>query len=194
MVPELARHPRRECGHGATLAPSRLEGLLAQAFETRKGGGPPPYCAEVQALIRRMARENRLWGQRRIQAELARLGFKVSARTVAKYMHRPNNRRPSPSWRPFLTQHASTIWACDFFCVETILFRTLYVFFVIHHASREILHIHVTPYPTAEWTGQQIVECCGWYRAPKRRMQLKWRLVTRMLGLDLLVGAGYHRR
>ena len=164
MVPELARHPRRECGHGATLAPSRLEGLLAQAFETRKGGGPQ----EVQALILRMARENRLWGQRRIQAELARLAFKVSARTVAKYMHRSNNRRPSPSWRPFLTQHASTIWACDFFCVETILFRTLYVFFVIHHASGEILHIHVTPYPTAEWTGQQIVECCGWYRAPPR--------------------------
>ena len=70
MVPELARHPRRECGHGGTLAPSRLEGLLAQAFETRKGGGRP-IAQEVQALIRRMAGENRLWGQRRIQAELA---------------------------------------------------------------------------------------------------------------------------
>jgi putative transposase len=115
-----------------------------------------------------MAADNRSWGQRRIQAELARLGFKVSARTVAKYMHRPNTRRPSPTWRPFLKQHASTIWACDFFCVQTIIFRTLYVFFVIHHASREILHIHVTPYPTAEWTGQQMIECCGWDRAPPR--------------------------
>jgi putative transposase len=137
---------------------------------SRRGreAGRRPIAQEVQALIRRMAGENRLWGQRRIQAELARLGFKVSARTVAKYMHRPNNRRPSPSWRPFLTPHASTIWARDFFCFETILFLTLYVFFVIHHASRQILHIHVTSYPTAEWTGQQIVECCGWYRAPPR--------------------------
>ena len=136
----------------------------------RRGGhaGRRPIAQELQALIRRMAAENRLWGQRRIRAELARLGFKVSARTVAKYMHRPKNRRPSPGRRPFLKQHASTIWACDFFCVQTLLFRTLYVFFVIHHASRQVLHIQVTPYPTAEWTGQQIVECCGWDRAPPR--------------------------
>jgi hypothetical protein len=53
------------------------------------------------------------------------------------------------------------LWACDFFCVQTITFRTLYVFFVIHHASRQVLHVHVLPHPTAEWTAQQIVECCG---------------------------------
>jgi transposase InsO family protein len=115
-----------------------------------------------------MAAENRSWGQRRIQAELARLGFKVSARTVAKYMQRPTHRRPSPGWRSFLKQHAATIWACDFFCVQTILFRTFYVFFVIHHDSRQVLHVHVTPHPTAEWTAQQIVECCGWDYEPPR--------------------------
>jgi transposase InsO family protein len=113
-----------------------------------------------------MAIDNQLWGQRRIQAELARLGYKVSARTVAKYMHRPAHRSPSPSWRPFLKQHASAIWACDFFCVQTILFRTLYVFFVIHHANRQVVHIHVTPSPTAAWTTQQVVECCAWDRRP----------------------------
>jgi hypothetical protein len=91
-----------------------------------------------------MAADNRSWGQRRIQAELARLGFKVPARTVATYMQRPTHRRPSTGWRLFLKQHAATIWACDFFCVQTILFRTFYVFFVIHHASRQVLHVHVT--------------------------------------------------
>jgi putative transposase len=90
---------------------------------------------------------------------LARLGFKVSARTVAKYMQRPTHRRPSPGWRLFLKQ-PGTIWACDFFRVQTILFRTFYVFFVIHHASRQVLHVHVTSHPTADWTAQQIVECC----------------------------------
>jgi hypothetical protein len=58
-----------------------------------------------------MAEENWLWGQKRIQAELARLGFKVSARTVAKYMRAHRNRGPPPGWRKFLKQHAPNIWA-----------------------------------------------------------------------------------
>ena len=123
---------------------------------------------ELRALIRRMAAENRLWGQRRIQAELARLGFKVSARTVAKYMRSSYHRNPSPGWRIFLTSHAREIWACDFFCVRTIFFRTIYVFFVVHHASREVVHVRVTRHPTSEWVGQQIVEACGWERDPPR--------------------------
>jgi hypothetical protein len=64
-----------------------------------------------KAPIRRMAAENRLWGQKRVQAELARSGFKVSARTVAKYMRLHSTRGPSPSWRKFLKRHASNIWA-----------------------------------------------------------------------------------
>jgi hypothetical protein len=66
--------------------------------------------------------ENILWGQRRIQAELTRLGFYVSARTVAKYMRLPRVRGSSPSWRCFLERHAAEIWACDFFCVQTVWF------------------------------------------------------------------------
>src|SRR6516225_2085649 len=97
-----------------------------------------------------------------------RLGFKVSARTIAKYMHPIHRRGPSSRWRSFLRQHTSAICACDFFCVQTITFRTLYVFFVIHHASRQVLHVHVTPHPTAEWAAQQIVECCSWDCKPPR--------------------------
>ena len=115
-----------------------------------------------------MAAGNRLWGQRRIQAELARLGFRVSARSVAKYMRRPWDGEPSDDWRRFLKQHAATIWACDFLCVQTIFFRTLYVFFVVNHASREVLHVRATRHPTAEWAAQQIVECCGWDRVAPR--------------------------
>jgi transposase InsO family protein len=122
----------------------------------------------LQALIRRIAAENRLWGQRRIQAELVRLGFQVSARSVAKYLRRPWDGNPSSGWRRFLKQHASAIWACDFLCVQTIFFKTLYVFFVIDHASREVLHIRSTRHPTADWIARQIVECCGWDRAVPR--------------------------
>ena len=131
-------------------------------------GGRRRIPQELRALIRRMASENQLWGQRRIQAELARLGFEVSARTVARYMRRPYGGVPSPGWRVFLERHAVDIWACDFFCVRTIYFRTLYVFFVVHHASREILRVRVTRHPTAEWASRQIVEACGWDHSPPR--------------------------
>ena len=134
----------------------------------RRKTGRPPIAPELRALIRRLAAENRLWGQRRIQAELARLGLEVSARSVAKYMRRRWNGEPAPRWRSFLKQHASAIWACDFLCVQTIFFKTLYVFFVIHHASREVLHAGVTRHPTAEWVGRQMLECCGWDRKPPR--------------------------
>ncbi|HEX9867221.1 MAG TPA: integrase core domain-containing protein [Candidatus Tectomicrobia bacterium] len=121
---------------------------------------------ELRALIRRMASANPLWGQRRLQTELARLGFRVSVRTVAKYMRRPYDGRPSPGWRKFLKRHAADIWACDFFCVQAIFFWTFYVFFVIHHASREVLHVQATHHPTAAWAAQQIVEACAWAREP----------------------------
>ena len=75
---------------------------------------------ELRDLIRRMACENPLWGQRRIQAELARLGFDVCPRTVARYMRRPYSGTPSPGWRQFLAQHSDEIWACDLFTVQTV--------------------------------------------------------------------------
>ena len=158
------RQPR----DGAGLAPKGLEGLLALAVPRNGRPWSAPYRSELRSLIRRMALENHLWGQRRIQAELARLGFTVSARTVAKYMRRAHVRGPSSSWRSFLRRHAADIWACDFFCVQTLWFQTLYAFFVIHHASREVVHIRVTQHPTAEWVAQQIVECCCWDRPPPR--------------------------
>jgi putative transposase len=105
-----------------------------------------------------MAAENVLWGQKRIQGELARLGVTVSARTIAKYVRVVRRGPPSSSWHNFLAAHDREIWACDFFCVQTILFRTIYVFFIIHHATREVVHIRTTCHPTSEWTGQQIVE------------------------------------
>jgi putative transposase len=83
-------------------------------------------------------------------------------------MRARDNRDPSPGWREFLKRHAQDIWACDFFCVRTVLFQTLHVFFVVRHANREILHAEVTRHPTADWAAQQIVECCAWDRAPPR--------------------------
>jgi hypothetical protein len=170
MVLRLAeRTSHCAAGDGTEMAPRMLEDLLALALERpRDKRSPSDSSRGKDTLIQQMASENRFWGQRRIQAELARLGVKVSARTVAKYIRRPCGGKPSPGWRNFLERHARDIWACDFFCVRTIWFGTVYVFFVIRHANREVLHFQVTRHPTAEWVAQQIVECCGWDREPPR--------------------------
>ena len=160
-MPEISR-PSARASRNRAFSIHHGPGISGLSGAVRR-----PLPQELRALIRRMAAEIWLWGQKRIQAELARLGFKVSARTVAKYMaHR--NRGSSPGWRKFLKQHAPNIWACDFFCVHTILFQTLYVFFVIRLANREVLHVEVTRHPTAEWAAQQIVECRAWDRRPSR--------------------------
>lgn len=115
---------------------------------------------ELRQLIRRMAAENPLWGQVRIMAELLKLGYVVSPRTVKRYIRRPWKGTPSPRWREFLKQHAKDIWACDFLTVRTLSFQTLYVFFLIHHATREVVQVRVTRHPTSAWTGQQLVNAC----------------------------------
>ena len=113
-----------------------------------------------------MARENPTWGRRRIQAELGLLGYAVAELTVAKYMHRTSP-RPSPTWRVFLATHARDIVAVDFFLVPTLTFRLLFVFVVLRHERRELLHINVTDHPTAVWTAQQIIEAFPDDSAPR---------------------------
>jgi hypothetical protein len=120
--------------------------------------------ADLQALIRRRARENPSWGEERIANELLlRLGLRVSPRTVRKYLpkrldHGWHRRVPSQRWRTFVRNHAQAIVACDFCVVVTVTFRLLYVFVVMEHATHRILHTNVIAHPTATWTLQQLRE------------------------------------
>jgi transposase InsO family protein len=126
--------------------------------------GRPPIPPDLQALIRRMARDNPTWGQERIANELLlKLGLRVSPRTVRKYMPKRldpgrGHRVPSQRWRTFVHNHAQAIVACDFCVVVTATFRLLYVFVIMKHATRRILHCNVTAHPTAPWTLQQLRE------------------------------------
>jgi hypothetical protein len=76
-------------------------------------------------------------------------------------MRRRYDGLPPPGWRQLLAQHSSEIWACDLFTVQTLWFRRLYVFFVIHHGSHEIIHARVTAHPNSQWLAQQMLEACG---------------------------------
>ncbi len=121
----------------------------------RRRGGPPPVPREVRDLIRRMSRENPLWGAPRIHGELLKLGITVSQATVSKYMARLP-KPPSQLWRTFLRNHADCLASIDFFVLPTATFRLLFVFIVLHHERRRIVHFGVTAHSTAAWVGQQI--------------------------------------
>ena len=126
--------------------------------------GRPPIPKELRALIRRMARENVLWGEERIANELLlKLGVRISPRTVRKYLPKrpPGRPRGDLRWSTFLKNHARAILACDFFVAVTATFRLLYVFVVIEHGTRRLAHVNVTPHPSAAWTLQQLREVIG---------------------------------
>jgi putative transposase len=126
--------------------------------------GRPPIPPQLQALIRQLARENPLWGQERIANELRlKLGIEVSPRTVRKYLPHSRRGRPcgGPNWSTFLRTHARGLLACDFFVAVTANFRLLYVFVVIEHGTRRLLHWNVTRHPSAAWTLQQLREVAG---------------------------------
>ena len=111
-----------------------------------------------------MARLNPIWGPPRIMGELRKLGIFVSPTTVAKYMKRTGP--PSQSWKTFLKNHADEIVSVDFFTVPTLTCQVLYVFLMVHNASRRIVHFNVTAHPTMEWTARQILEAFPWDSAP----------------------------
>jgi putative transposase len=138
-------------------------------FWTWKSGrrlGRPRIPTEVRSLIRTMSEANPLWGAPRIHGELLKLDINISQAAVAKYMPR-RRRPPSPTWRTFLANHASQIMAADFFVVPTVTYRLLFVFVILSHERRRLVHVAVTAHPTAAWTAQQLREAFPDEEAPR---------------------------
>jgi hypothetical protein len=112
-----------------------------------------------------MSTANPLWGAPRIHGELLKLGIEISQAAVSKYLGR-RSKLPLQTWRTFLNNHLQTLVSVDFFVVPTMLFKVLFVFVVLAHERRRVLHINVTDTPTAQWTAQQLVEAFPW-RPPR---------------------------
>jgi len=128
--------------------------------------GRPTVSEEIKALIRRMSAANPSWGSPRIVGELRKLGIDVAKSTVEKYRVR-SRKPPSPTWKAFLNNHVTDLVAIDFFVVPTVRNKVLSVLVVLAHQRRRVVHFNVTEHPTAQWTGQQIIEAFPWGTAPK---------------------------
>jgi hypothetical protein len=129
------------------------------SYNRRGRPGRPPIDPAVRALIVRLGRDNPRWGYQRIRGELLKLGLRVPATTVRTILLRhgldPAPRRPGPTWSEFLRSQAAGILACDFFTVETIKLRTIFVIFFIELQTRRVHLAGVTSHPDSAWVTQQ---------------------------------------
>jgi putative transposase len=146
------------------VRPDTLLGWHRQLVRRRwryTGGQPgrPAVSEEIRELVLRLARENPRWGYQRIVGELAGVGVRVSATTVAKILRQagvfPVGARAQLSWRDFLRAHADSIIACDFFTVETLWLGRLYVLFFLELGTRRVHFAGCTANPDGSWTAQQ---------------------------------------
>ena len=138
-------------------------------WKSRNRAGRPKIDRKLCDLIRRMSKENPLWGASRIHGELMMLGFKVAQSTVLKYIVRPA-KPPSQTWKTFLRNHAEVIAAIDMCVVPTLTFDLLFAFLVLGHGRRQLLWFEVTRQPTAEWLARQIKPSSKWSHNPFHRI------------------------
>jgi putative transposase len=159
----LSRMLPRSVWHGLFVQPATLlrwhRDLVRRRWTYPHRRGRPTVAAEIQSLVLRLARENSTWGYRRIHGELCRLGYRIGASTVWTILRRagvaPAPKRSALTWRQFLRAQAKGVLAVDFFTVDTVFFKRLYVLFVVEVATRQVHILGVTPHPVGAWVAQQ---------------------------------------
>jgi len=120
-------------------------------WKSWRRGGRPRIDRGLRELIRRISRENPLWGAPRILGELLMLGIDVSESTVERYTI--GTRRPrSQGWKAFLRNQAAGIASIDLFVVRTVSFKLLYGLLILRHARRQLVRVAVTNVPSSNVT------------------------------------------
>ena len=128
--------------------------------------GRPPVDPKIIKLIRDISKANPLWGSPHIKGELQKIGIYLAKSTIEKYMTK-RRKPPSQTWRAFLDNHLKNLISIDSFVVPTVKNTVLYVFLVLAHDRRRVVHFNVTERSTAKWAAQQIADAFPWDTAPK---------------------------
>src|SRR5450755_2972154 len=156
--------PRRRWGEVFAVTPATLlawhRRLVARRWDysSRRRPGRPSTAAAIRKLVIRIATDNPMWGHRRVQGELVRLGHQIAASTVWQILRDagidPAPRRAGPTWKQFLTTQARGIVAADFVHVDTVLLRRIYALIVIEHDTRQVHLAGITMHPDGAGTAQ----------------------------------------
>ena len=159
----LSRLLPRPIWQGRFVQPATLlrwhRDLVRRRWTYSHRRGRPSVAAEIRALVLRLARENPTWGYRRVHGELCRLGYRIGASTIWAILQRagvdPAPKRSALTWRQFLRAQAKGVLAVDFFTVDTVFLKRLYVLFVVEVATRRVHVLGVTAHPSGAWVAQQ---------------------------------------
>jgi hypothetical protein len=131
-------------------------------YKHRQGKrGRPPVKKKIRELVLEIKNDNNMWGVKKIQGELIKLGIQLDTKTIwniLQHYRRNGKLKRSLTWRKFLQMQISSIFAMDYFTIDTIRNQRFHVHFVLAHKTREIIQFAITENPTREFVKQQMIE------------------------------------
>ena len=129
-------------------------------YKSKNRGGRPPVKHDIKKLILNMKNDNIYWGYKKIQGELLKLGIRLDQKTIRNILsefRRKGKVRKSLTWKHFLKLQIHSIYAMDFFTIDTVLNQRFYVYFIIYHETREVVQFAMTSNPSREFVRQQLI-------------------------------------